>query len=83
MHVDTEDIFMAFVLLFFLFVYICIGAFFAWTIGMDEVSLAYVGVLFFWPIIGVAAYVAMILAWGLVVIVIGGVVGIFKENGNG
>lgn len=78
MTIQFEDMALVLLGLFCLFVYICIGSFFAWLIGMDEVSFAYIGVLFFWPIIGVAVYVAAILAWSVVMILICGIVGIFR-----
>ena len=64
---------------FVAFVYICIGAFFAWLIGMDEFSLAYIGVLFFWPIVGIATWVAAFLAWSLVMMLITGISGVFSR----
>ena len=78
MTIEVENILVVLLGLLLMFVYICIGAFFAWIIGMDEVSLAYVGVLFFWPAIGFAAYAAIFLGWMLAMIVLGGIVGIFR-----
>ena len=64
---------------FLVFIYICIGAFFAWLIGMDEFSLAYIGVLFFWPIVGIATWVAAFLAWSLIMLLITGITAAFSR----
>lgn len=82
MRVDLEDLIPAFLIIFAGFAYISIGAFFAFLLGM-EISLAYFGVLFFWPMLGFALYVAAYLAWTLVAIAIVSVAGIFsKESSN-
>ena len=79
MTIQFEDMLMVLVGLFCLFVYICIGAFFGWLIGMDEVSLAYIGVLFLWPaIIGFAVYIAAVMAWWIIMLIVVGIAGIFR-----
>jgi len=63
---NSDEILFMLLVLFLGFVYLSVGAFFAWILGITSGTFVWVAVAICWPIISVLALFLMIIVAGLI-----------------